>query len=232
MEIAPPSQYQSHASTGNIYTSVFPVAEIPLSEGGKWVSGRITGLDWADVAILPGLAYGIESGTRLGKGAYDDSTVLLTGIWGSDQAAEATAHTINQNEAMSQEVELRLRSSLSAHTATGYEINFRCLKTDSAYPEITRWNGPLGDFKYLARQRGLRYGVANGDIVKATVIGNVITAYINGVRVLQAVDDTYVNGNPGMGFFLRGDSIVNRDYGFIRFTASDNNKSDGSTSFF
>jgi hypothetical protein len=185
------------------------------------MNGRIAGLDWADVATISGLAFGTESGTQPGKKSFDDSAALLAGTWGSNQAAEATVYSTNQNEAMSQEVELRLRSSLSAHSATGYEINFRCLKKYTAYTEIVRWNGPLGDFTYLARQKGSKYGVASGDVIKATVVGNVITAYINGVKVIQATDGSYSNGSPGMGFFLLGGAAVNKDYGFTSFKASD-----------
>jgi hypothetical protein len=134
---------------------------------------------------------------------------------------EATVHNVNQNDKIYEEVELRLRSSLSAHRSTGYEINFRCLKTAYGYTQIVRWDGLLGKFKYLASQEGANYGVANGDVVRATIVGNVITAYINEVRVLRAKDDTYVTGNPGIGFFLQGGRGVNKDYGFTSFKASD-----------
>lgn len=204
-------------STGSTYTTNFPSTENPISEGGKWINGRAAGLDWSDVATVPGLAYGTESGTS----GYDDSTVVLTGTWGSDQMAEATVHTVNQNDNIYEEVELRLRSSLSAHKATGYEINFRCSKTANAYAQIVRWNGPLGNFTYVDSRSDSKYGVANGDVVKATIVGNVITAYINGAQVLQATDNTYTTGSPGMGFFLQGTTGVNRDYGFTSFTASD-----------
>ena len=126
---------------------------------------------------------------------------------------------MNQNDNIYEEVELRLRSSLSAHIATGYEILFRCSKSQNAYAEIVRWNGPLGSFTYLDRHKGAQYGVATGDVVKATIAGNVITAYINGVQVAQATDSTYPTGHPGMGFFLQGTTGVNRDYGFTSFTA-------------
>jgi len=66
--------------------------------------------------------------------------------------------------------------------------------------------------------------VANGDVVKATIVGDVITVYINGVQINQARDSTYATGNPGMGFFLRKGAGVNRDYGFIRFTARDESR--------
>jgi hypothetical protein len=179
-----------------------------------WINGGATGLDWTDVAVVPGLTFGTESG----NGGYDDSTALLTGTWGPNQMAQATVHTVNQNDNVFEEVELRLRSTLAAHRAAGYEINFRCSKTSNAYTQIVRWNGPLGQFTLLDAAGGSQYGVAEGDVVKATIVGSLITAYINGVQVLQATDVTYASGSPGIGFYLRSIAGVNRDYGF---TASD-----------
>jgi hypothetical protein len=190
--------------------------ENPISENGKWINGKAVGLDWADVTTTPGLAYG----TQLGTGRYHDSTALLSGTWGPDQTVEATVYTTNQKDNIYEDVELRLRSSLSAYRSTGYEINFRCSKTANAYTEIVRWNGPLGNFTYLSRRTGEKYGVTNGDIVKATIIGIVITVYINGVQVNRATDNTYKSGSPGMGFYLQGATGVNRGFGFITFTAS------------
>src|SRR5215469_13635132 len=37
------------------YTTNFPIAEDPISEGGKWINGKTIGLDWSDVATIPGL---------------------------------------------------------------------------------------------------------------------------------------------------------------------------------
>jgi len=209
------------ASTGSAYATNFPAAENPVSEGGKWVDTRATSTDWANIATTPGLAHGTESGSD----GYDDSIALLAGTWGSDQMAEATVHSVNQTDrtdSVFEEVELRLRSSLSPHRATGYEINFRCSKTAKAYAQIVRWDGHFGKFTYLHTEDGARFGVADGDVVKATIVGNVITAYINGLQVLRATDNTYAAGSPGMGFFLHGTaSGANQDFGFATFKASD-----------
>jgi hypothetical protein len=204
----------SHARAGT-YSTNFPATENPVSEKGKWINGRTNGLDWADVRTTKGFAFGIESGTS----GYDDSTALLTGEWGPDQSAEAKVHTANQNDKIYEEVELRLRSAISAHSATGYEINFRCLKGGDCYVQIVRWNGLLGKFTYVATTKGP--GLTDGDVVKATIIGKTITVYINGVKVLEGTDGTYTKGNPGIGFFLQGTTGVNGDYGFTSFTATD-----------
>jgi hypothetical protein len=208
-------------STGTTYVTGFALTENPISEAGKWVNGKQTGIDWSDVATVPGLAYGSETGTATGIQKFDDSTALLSGSWGSDQGAEATVRSVNQNDAISEEVELRLRSSITAHRNTGYEINFRCSKTDKAYMEIVRWNGSVGDFTYLLHKDGSQYGVTTGDVVKATIIGNMITVYINGSQVAETTDNTFTTGNPGMGFYLLGTTGVNQDYGFSHFMATD-----------
>jgi tetratricopeptide (TPR) repeat protein len=209
------------AAAPRTYTTNFSLTESPISENGNWENGKTVGLDWADAATVPGRAFGLEFGLGSGPKAYDDAAALLTGNWGPDQTAQATVYSVNENDNIYEEVELRLRSSLSAHIATGYEILFRCSKSKDAYAEIVRWNGPLGSFTYLDRHKGAQYGVATGDVVKATIIGNVITAYINDVQVAQATDSTYPAGHPGVGFFLQGTTGVNRDYGFTSFTASD-----------
>jgi hypothetical protein len=208
------------SGTHRTYTTSFALDEEPISEGGNWINGKQAGLDWADVRTMPGRAYGLEIGNHPLK--YDDSTALLAGAWGPDQMAEATVYSLSPRDDMNQEVELRLRSSLSAHICTGYEILFRCLKTDDAYAEIVRWNGPFGDFTYLVQAHyRADVGVATGDVVRATMISNVITAYLNGVKILQATDDTFKTGCPGIGFYLERGTGVNADYGFTRFTASD-----------
>jgi hypothetical protein len=165
----------------------------------------------------------------LGALKYNDSTALLAGNWGPSQTVEAKVYSKNQNDNVFEEVELRLRSSLSGNSAAGYEINFRCSKTANAYAQIVRWNGPLGDFTYLRAKTGSGFGVANGDVVKATIIGGVITAYINAVQVLQAKDNSYASGSPGMGFYLEGATGVNTDCGFTSFTATDGLKADTRT---
>ena len=107
----------------------------------------------------------------------------MTGVWRQDQTTEATVRSVSQNSSIFEEVELRLRTTISPSRITGYEINFRCTRDGSQYVQIVRWNGPLGDFTYVATTTGP--GIRDGDVVKATIVGNVISAYINGVRVLQ-----------------------------------------------
>ena len=40
------------------YQTLFQTKEAPLSEGGLWLNGRKDGIDWADVLVKNGRAYG------------------------------------------------------------------------------------------------------------------------------------------------------------------------------
>ncbi len=149
---------------------------------------------------------------------YADPTAILVGTWAPDQTVEAVVYSINQTNTEWQEVELRLRSTMTANSSTGYEVFFRCLKTSEGYAQIVRWNGPLGDWTSLIQTFGAQYGVQNGDVIKATIVGNVIKGYINGVEVITATDNTYTTGNPGIGFYNDpGNSFT--DFGLTSFSA-------------
>ena len=175
--------YCSEAIAGGTYGTDFPLTENPISENGNWINGGTNGFDWFNVRTDGTHAHGVTT-----TGSYTDPTAILNGTWGADQAVEATVYSVNQNENYYQEVEIRLRSSISAHSSTGYEILFRCLKTPNAYMQIVRWNGPVGDFTYLKKYSGTTYGVANGDKVKATIVGKTISVYINDVLKGSATD--------------------------------------------
>jgi hypothetical protein len=217
------------------YATSFERDEDPISEGGLWINGRADGIDWIDIISGNGVGYGAVS--RMGtaerrgeqgnldpdaagdaepEGDYDDPTAVLAGEWGPDQYAKGVVFSRNQTEDYFQEVELRLRSSITPHSCTGYEVFWRCLKTENAYAEIVRWNGKRGDFTSLARAVGSQYGVQDGDVVEASITGNVIKSYINGALVLEATDDVFTGGSPGIGFnFGVGDTNV--DHGFRHF---------------
>jgi hypothetical protein len=212
------------ASTHGPYITDFSRTENPISEGSKWLNGQTDGLDWTDVRTTPGFAFGTEiGGNRPDPQKYDDSTALLKGAWGPDQTVQATVHSVNPNQdgKLWEEVELRLRSSISPHQCTGYEVMFRCSKIPQAYCNIARWEGPLGKFTYLKKTEGSQYGVKDGDVVRASIIGTILTVYINGVQIIQISDGRFTRGNPGIGFYLAGASGLIGAFGFSTFMATD-----------
>src|SRR3984893_17022178 len=213
------------------YRTRFGQDEDPISEGGIWLNGASDGIDWADVIVRNGVAYGavtrmqaaerrIEQGNLTSadpeaapEGDYDDPTALLAGGWGKHQHVTATVFSQNPTEEYFQEVEIRLRSTLTPHRCTGYEVFRRCLKTENAYAEIVRWNGQRGDLTSLAKAGGAICGVQNRDNAEPSMTGNVIKSYINGVLVLESTDDVFLAGSPGIGFNF-GVGNTNVDHGF------------------
>jgi len=206
-------------ASGATYTTNFPLTENPVSEGGMWIGGKTVGLAWADFQSTPGFAFGKQPGNS--SGLYDDSIALLTGTWGPDQTVQATVKTVNQNDSVVQELEIRLRSTVIANRSTGYECLFTARSTAKAYVQIVRWNGPFGSWTQLDGREGTTYALRNGDTIKCTIKGSTITAYINGVQKLQVTDGTFSSGNPGIGAFLHNATGLNADYGFTHFSATD-----------
>jgi hypothetical protein len=201
------------------YTTRFEGTEDPLSEGGAWTNA---GVDWTQIRKATGLAFGTQTGTNTGSAKYNDSFAHLVGF-PPDQEAWGQVRIKNPNAPCVQELEILLRWTSSPHRTTGYECFARCVSSDASYVQIVRWDGPLGKFTYLADNRGTNYGLKNGDILKASITGNRIAVYINGVEKAHAVDDSFKTGNPGIGEYYdcnaRKDVGSNADFGFSSFTA-------------
>ncbi len=191
------------------YSTTFPRAEGPISEGGRWMGGRTVALDWGDVSTTPGFAFG-----RAGPKAYADSVALLAGEWPSNQSVEVVVD--KRAVFRYPEVSMRLRSSLAKHKCDGYEISYSLKEGDAAYLIIVRWNGLLADFTYLLNVQGRQYAVKTGDVVRATVVGAEIRTYKNGLLMGAARDGRYTRGSPGFGF----NEGSNGEYGISRFRAT------------
>jgi hypothetical protein len=229
------------AENTRTYATDFPLEENPISESGVW---QHHGAYWATVRTYANRAVGSETGF----GGYDDAYAYLSGF-GPDQVAQATLWkdpAIGPDSITcrilrrliwsrlrgsycaapgTHEVELLLRWADSETSARGYECN---LSWDGKYAEIVRWNGPFGDFTYVAQQRTFSEGIIppnNGDMFKATISGSTIAVYLNkndgkGDQLLViGTDPTYTDGGLGMGFFIQG-SVDPTQFGFASFRAS------------
>lgn len=193
------------------YETNFSGNEYPLSEGGIWQNN---GLDWTYVQKAGGAAYGTQSGL----GGYDDSYARLAPTaagWPVDIMLSGVVHMSQPILVGTHEVELLLRWSDAPHVAQGYEVLLSC----GGEVQIVRWNGPIGDFTPIGAT-GTYSGLRDGDVFSATVVGQVIKGYVNGNLIAQAVDSTYPDGSPGIGFFKRVLG-ANSDFGFKSFTAVD-----------
>jgi hypothetical protein len=58
----------------------------------------------------------------------------------------------------------------------------------------------------------------DGDVLRATIVGNVITVYKNGTQVAQVADSTWTNGQPGIGFWPQPGATLS-SYGWKDYRA-------------
>ncbi len=201
------------------YTTHFKGTENPILENGRWINN---GLDWTKIRKENGLAYGTEIGTNKGIYEFDDSYACLSGF-PPNQEAWGRVHIAKPISNCNQEVEILLRWNSSPHDTTGYECFARCLDGKGSYLQVARWEGPLGSYTYISENHGTNFGLKDGDILKASIVGNLIRVYVNGVEKARVRDDKYKTGNPGIGEFLHGGVGrgvgSNPDFGFTSFTA-------------
>jgi len=211
------------------YKTTFPIAEYPLSEGGNWIEGHAAGASlWGNVQTTSGFAYGVDEPTK-----YGDPTAILAGAWGAEQTVTATVKIYKTpTHGCCHEVELRLRTTISSNSITGYEA-YCSVMPDMQYCHIARWNGPNGSYWNFETGSSTTF-LRDGDVIKATATGahpTVITLYKNGTPILQATDTgaagggngafgPWTSGNPGVGFYDDHDSNW-KDFGFSSFSASD-----------
>lgn len=191
---APSGACPATAPSGS-YATNFDTVENPIREGGRWYR---TSNPMTDVRTANGIAFGTNGVTN----GYDDSYALLNGSFGPDQTIEAVVfRDPNLSPGPTHEVELLLRGSDDSGGTRGYE----CLFNWYGGTAIVRWNGWTGGFTVLSTtgQGTLGRNLVTGDVIKATIVGNVISTYINGVLMARATDSTYPTGQPGMAFFIR-----------------------------
>jgi hypothetical protein len=210
------------------FSTTFPATENPISQSGVWISGHAAGngcpvntpaFCFGDVQTRPGQAFGTIQGPTGCTGQRgqncNDSTAVLAGSWNRVQTAQAIIYTNGTlNTSDFDEVELRLLTTISANSITGYEIT--CSVSGDNYIGMARWDGPTGSFQTFPT---VQHSCKNGDDFKATVdaSGN-FTVYLNGAVVFTLHDTTYTSGAPGIGFSGNGTLT---DYGIKSFTATD-----------
>jgi chitodextrinase len=225
---------QAQAS-GNTYITNFPLTENPIYENGNWIGGSTAGGNlWGDIQTAAGMAFGVSEPT-----SYGDPTAILTGIWAPEQTASAIVKINTMpSGTCCYEDELRLRTTVSTQSITGYEV-YCSVTAENPYCHIASWGGPNGAWVNMESNPPHIY-LKDGDILKASVTGTnpvTITAYVNDTQIMT-VQDTgnyifsdgrkygpWISGNPGIGFYGNQDSNWS-DFGFSSFTATDSASTD------
>jgi hypothetical protein len=200
--------------------------ENPLSAGGIWTNNsQGTGGNVAP-GNMTSMQVGLASDgmTRIafdshGGINYDDSFAFVPGFAG-DQYIEAVIYKeagYNPNASGSNhELELILGCSSAAGSRIWNEFLFNA----GGGVDIVYLNGGPSDFQSIANVGGVSGHIpVDGDVVRATRVGNVLTLYING-----AVWTRYNGANPavvakgsgiGIAAFIRPGATHNK-FGFKR----------------
>jgi len=192
------------------YSTSFSSTENPISEGGKWINGKVAGLDWNNAQSVPGKAHAAAFAT-----GYNDPIAILSTTFAADQYAQGTVYRApGYSPGASHEIELLLRFEIAAHNARGYEV----LWAHDGGIAIVRWNGPLGNYTPLREGPNIGRAV-DGDVLRAEIIGGAVRVYKNGSLVATGpADATWSTGQPGMGFWPKPGSTP-ENYGWKNFQA-------------
>jgi hypothetical protein len=195
-------------STGRgFYMTDFPLAEDPISEGGAWTA---ISSPWLRIRTGDGLAQADAY-----VSGYNDNYAHLQGF-GPDVEITATVYVAGPPPYG--EILLLARMADTATENRGYEY----LYDADGSVQLMRWNGGFGDFTPMGGESFNPGPLQDFDQLRLRVQGNTITASHrrppdDWVEVGQSVDDTWADGEPGMGFFVRDEGqtiegIGLRDY--------------------
>lgn len=203
------------------YSTTFPLTENPISEASNWINGGTTGLDWTNARITPGKIFGTQPGDS--ANIYDDSVACLSGVWGNDQAVEATIFVTAAPPICCGEVELHLRRTITANNSRGYEVT-ASIVPGNPYLSINWWPGAKAtqnsDFGTMLPV--ITSYCVDGDVLGATVVGNLFTIYKNGIAQFSTTDTQFpTGGSPGLGFFVSHQTGLIGNWGFSKFAAND-----------
>jgi hypothetical protein len=206
------------------YSTNFPVAQNPISQSGQFVTSTSPGVNWSGLELGGGgnlpvapvdiTAPGLAESVDYANPNYGDALAVLTGNWGANQSVSITVGNIPATSLGYEEFEIHLRTDPT--TGTGYEITWGY---NHNYLLITTWNGGgvVGSGAYtVLYDVATKHAIKPGDTLTASIQGDVITMYTNGVQVAQITDSTFSSGNPGFGFNQGGTS----EYGISSFSAT------------
>lgn len=231
----------------NSYSTAFTATENPISEGGRWICGQAAGSNlWGNMQTTPGQAFASTIPTAFGD-ATCNLTTSGTGAWSSTQYVRVPIKVNVVQGSSVYESELRLRSTISSGSITGYEVLCPVHSSPGYGIQIVRWNGANGDFVQIGT--GAVHQCVNGEVMDAWITGTTqptITVRLNGTIVATACDNgqsaggghscggfTYdgggglgsaagpwTTGNPGMGVNDGGNNHFS-DFGLSAFYAAD-----------
>jgi hypothetical protein len=211
------------------YTIDFATAAIenPLSAGGIWTNntqgtggnvapGNMTSMrvDLASDAKTR-IAFATHEGIN-----YDDSFAFVPGCDG-DQAIEAVIYKEPGYNPNAQNSNHELELILGCSSKAGSRIWNEMLFNAGGGVDVAYLDGGPSDFTIIGNMNGASVIPKDGDVVRATKIGNVLKLYINGVLVAgyDGKDPSKVARGSGVGIagFIRPGATHDK-YGFRKVT--------------
>lgn len=195
--------------SGSSYTTNFPLTENPINEGSHWINGQANGIDWSNVKTASNRATGSRTMEAAGNRYSDDIAIINNSVqsFHANQYAQGTVYKASgyTGNGGSHEIELLLHFNVSSNNAHGYEV----LWGIQGYIAIVRWEGPVNSYTALYDPGPGSIPVpADGDILTAQIVDNIISVKRNGVNVAGTTIDitsfggsVWTTGQPGMGFW-------------------------------
>jgi hypothetical protein len=185
--------------SGQSYSTNFAGTENPLSEGGVWINGSITGYR-SDCASQPGRGYGTQ--VPITPPPYSDSWAILNLPFSPDVYSKAVVY-VDPSISGEHELELLLRASMSSGRSYGYAFdwvynsgNIYMGTADGADGAFSQWGAPFPVAFRTPR---------NGDVIEFQLKGWIATCWINGSQIFQhdvsKHSITYSSGRPGIAFY-------------------------------
>ena len=202
------------------FSTTFPTTQNPVSAGGGLITSTSPGVNWSGLklggggnlpvapvdVVSPGLAESVDYGNT----NYGDALAVATGTWSPDQSASVVVGNLAAQAGGYEEFEVHLRTNPT--TGAGYEITWGY---NNNYIAVATWNANGGYTNLYFAETST--AIHPGDTLTASIKGNVITLYDNGVQEAQITDNTFTSGNPGFGFNQGG----THEYGISSFSATD-----------
>ncbi len=189
------------------YVTDFPLEEDPISENGAWSA---IANPWLRIRTTGGVAKPDAYVT-----GYNDNYAILSGF---APDVQITATVFIEGDAPFGEILLLARMAHTETTNRGYEF----LYDGDGSVQLMRWNGGEGDFTPMGGEQLNPGPLQDFDQLRMRVVGDTITIFHrrepgDWVQIGETVDDTFADGEPGMGFFVRDegqtiDGIGLRDY--------------------
>ena len=205
------------------YSTTFPTIENPISGGGHLITSTSPGVNWSGlglgnsgtlpVAPIDVVGPGMAELVDYANPNYGDALAVVTGSWAPDQSASVVVGNLVAQPGGYPEFEIHLRTDPA--TGAGYEISW---SYNQDYILVAAWNAH-GGYTNLFFDQDAQYAVHPGDTLTASIVGNVITMYTNGVQIAQMTDHTFASGNPGFGFDAGSSGAA--AYDISSFSASD-----------